>query len=404
MKILVINSGSSSIKFRVYKTTKNGLEEIARGIVERIGEEISYFKYKSYKGEIRYDEVVPTHEEGFRHILKALTDKDKGIIKSADEIVGVGHRVVHGGDKVWKPTVIDKDVEKVIEEYSRMAPLHNPANLMGIRAAKKYFPKALHVAVFDTAFHSTLPDEAYLYAIPYEYYEKYKIRRYGFHGISHQYVSMKTAEILGQPLEKLRIITCHLGNGASLAAVKYGKSVETSMGLTPLEGLVMGTRCGDLDPSIMYFLVKWEGLSLDEVYDLLNKKSGVYGLSGMGNDMRIIEEEAMKGNERAIMTLKVYAHRVKKYIGAYMAIMGGVDVIVFTAGIGEKSPIMRKMILEDMDELGIKIDEEKNNDPWRFNGVISTDDSKVKVLVIPTNEELMIARETLKLYEASKTR
>ena len=404
MKILVINSGSSSIKFRVYKTTKNGLEEIARGIVERIGEEISYFKYKSYKGEIRYDEVVLTHEEGFRHILKALTDKDKGVIESADEIVGVGHRVVHGGDKVWKPTVIDEDVEKVIGEYSRMAPLHNPANLMGIRAAKKYFPKALHVAVFDTAFHSTLPDEAYLYAIPYEYYEKYKIRRYGFHGISHQYVSMKTAEILGQPLEKLRIITCHLGNGASLAAVKYGKSVETSMGLTPLEGLVMGTRCGDLDPSIMYFLVKWEGLSLDEVYDLLNKKSGVYGLSGMGNDMRIIEEEAMKGNERAIMTLKVYAHRVKKYIGAYMAIMGGVDVIVFTAGIGEKSPIMRKMILEDMDELGIKIDEEKNNDPWRFNGVISTDDSKVKVLVIPTNEELMIARETLKLYEASKTR
>jgi len=405
MKILVLNSGSSSIKFKVYREEKGNLDEVASGIVEKIGEEISYIKYKSVKGEIRYNEIVKNHEEGLKHIINVLTDKDKGVIEDLNEIVGVGHRVVHGGDKIWEPTIIDEYVEKVIEEFSRMAPLHNPANLLGIRGAKKLFPNAVHVAVFDTAFHATLPPEAYLYAIPYKYYKKYKIRRYGFHGTSHMYVSKKAAEILGRPYEELRIITCHLGNGASIAAVYKGKSIETSMGLTPLEGLVMGTRSGDIDPSIMYFLAKWENMTIDEVYELLNKKSGVYGLSEMGNDMRIIEERMLKGDERAILTLKVYVHRIQKYIGAYMAIMGGVDVIVFTAGVGEKSPITREMVLENMaDFFGIKLDPERNKNPKKYNGIISTDDSKVTVMVIPTNEELVIAQETLKKVLSSKNK
>ena len=397
MKILVINSGSSSIKFRLYDAEESGeIKEIAKGIVERIGEEISYVKYSSINGDIRYDVKVRDHEEGLSHVLKVLTDKEKGVIKYPDEIAGVGHRVVHGGDEISKPVVIDEHVEKVIEKFSRMAPLHNPANLLGIRAAKKVFPKAVHVAVFDTAFHTTLPEEAYLYAIPYEYYKKYRVRRYGFHGTSHMYVAHKAAEILGKPIEELKIITCHLGNGASVTAVKYGESVETSMGLTPLEGLVMGTRSGDIDPAIFYFLVKWENLSVDEVYDLLNKKSGVLGLSGMTNDMRILEEEYFKGNPNAIRAFKVYAHRVKKYIGAYMAVLNGVDAIVFTAGVGERSPIIRELILSDMDNLGIKLDKERNKNPKKYGWIVSADDSKVKVLVIPTNEELVIARETLK--------
>ncbi len=403
MKILVLNSGSSSIKFKVYRKENNELYEVASGIVEKIGEEISYIKYKSIKGEIRYNEIVKNHEEGLKHIINVLTDKEKGVIENLKEIVGVGHRVVHGGDKIWEPTVIDEYVEKVIEEFSRMAPLHNPANLLGIRSAKKLFPNAVHVAVFDTAFHATLPPEAYLYAIPYKYYEKYKIRRYGFHGTSHMYVSRKAAEILGKPYEELRIITCHLGNGASVAAVYKGKSIETSMGLTPLEGLVMGTRSGDIDPSIMYFLAKWENITIDEVYELLNKKSGVYGLSEMGNDMRIIEERALKGDERAMLTLKVYVHRIQKYIGAYMAIMGGVDVIVFTAGVGEKSPITREMVLGHMaDFFGIKLDPERNENPKKYNGIISADDSRVVVMVVPTNEELVIAQETLKKVLSSR--
>ena len=397
-KILVINCGSSSLKFKVFEGDRpEELVNIAEGKVEKIGEEISYIKYKSNKGKIYYEEAVEDHEEAFKHMLKVLFDKEKGVIESIDEIVGVGHRVVHGGDKIRNPCIIDEEVEKVIEEFSRMAPLHNPANLLGIRLARKYFPKAPHVAVFDTAFHSTLPEEAYLYAIPYKYYEKYKVRRYGFHGTSHMYVARKAAEILGQPIEKLKIITCHLGNGASGTAVKYGKSVETSMGLTPLEGLVMGTRSGDIDPSIVYFLMKWENLTIDEIYNILNKKSGVLGLSGISNDMRILVERALEGDEAALRALKVYAHRVKKYIGAYIAILNGVDAIVFTAGVGEKSPIIRKMILESMDNLGIVLDEKKNENPWPYNGVISAENSKVKILVIRTNEELVIAQETLKL-------
>lgn len=399
MKLLVINSGSSTIKFRIYSVAERGLEELAQGLVERIGEEESYITYRSAKGELNYRARVRDHYDAMQHVLRVLTDREVGVISDPSEVKGVGHRVVHGGE-LREPTVIDERVEKLIEEYARFAPLHNPANLLGIRAAKSVFTQAVHVAVFDTAFHSTLPEEAYLYAIPYEYYLKYRIRRYGFHGISHSYVARKAAEVLGRPLEELKLITCHLGSGASVAAVMYGKCVETSMGMTPLEGLVMGTRSGDIDPAIFYFLMKWEGLSADEVYDLLNKRSGLLGLSGISNDVRILVQEHLKGNPAATRALKVFAHRVKKYIGAYMAVMNGADAIVFTAGIGERSPIMRKLILSGMENLGIKLDDARNENPEAHGWIISSDDSRVKVLVIPTNEELAIAEETLKFVKA----
>ncbi len=396
MKVLVLNSGSSTVKFKVYDAEV----EVASGIVERIGEEISYVSYRSRKGAVNYEAKVADHDEAIRHIIRVLSDPEVGVISDPGEIKAVGHRVVHGGE-LREPVVVDEEVEQIIEEYSKLAPLHNPANLLGIRAAKRAFPKALHVAVFDTAFHSTLPEEAYLYAIPYEYYLKYKVRRYGFHGISHAYVARRAAEILGEPLEKLKLITCHLGSGASVTAVMYGKSVETSMGLTPLEGLVMGTRCGDIDPSIPYFVAKWEGISLDEVYDVLNKRSGLLGLSGISNDVRVLLQESSGGNAAATRALKVFAHRVKKYIGAYMAVMNGADAIVFTGGIGERSPPVRRMILEGLDNLGVVIDLERNERPENYGGVISREDSKVKVLVIPTNEELAIAEEALKLLKKS---
>lgn len=396
MKVLVINSGSSTIKFKLYSFEGGELHEVANGIVERIGEEVSYVRYRGRKGEIRYEAKIKDHEEGMSHVLKVLTDPEKGSIQDTGEIDGVGHRVVHGGSEITGAAIVDERVESLIEKYARMAPLHNPANLLGIRAAKKVFSRALHVAVFDTAFHTTIPEEAYLYAIPYEYFLKYGIRRYGFHGISYAYVCRKAAEILGRPLEQLRIIACHLGSGASVAAVKYGRCVDTSMGMTPLEGLVMGTRSGDIDPAIFYFLMKWEGLSADEVYELLNERSGLFGLSGVSNDVRVLIEEWRKGNEAAARALKVFAYRVKKYIGAYTAAMGGVDAIVFTAGIGEQSPFMRKLILSGLEGLGIKLDDAKNENPAVHGWVISRDDSKVKVLVIPTDEELVIAEETLK--------
>ncbi|MCD6357745.1 MAG: acetate kinase, partial [Thermoproteales archaeon] len=346
---------------------------------------------------------VRDHEEAFREALRCLMDPEKGVIKDPSEVRGVGHRVVHGGEKYAKPVVIDEDVMRTIEELSILAPLHNPANLAGIRGAMKAFKDAVHVAVFDTAFHATLPEEAYLYAIPYELYEKYRIRRYGFHGISHEYVARRAAEILGRPLEELRIITLHLGNGASAAAVKYGKSVDTSMGLTPLEGLVMGTRSGDIDPAIFYFLMKQEGMSADEVYELLNKRSGLLGLSGVSNDVRLIWEEFKKGNRRAELAFRVFAYRIKKYIGAYAAAMGGVDAIVFTAGIGEKSSevssYIRRLVCEGLEFLGVKLDEERNRDPEKYGYVISSDDSRVKVLAIPTNEELLMAREVYRILQ-----
>lgn len=399
MKVLVVNCGSSSIKYKVFQKNHKLLEPIAWGIVEKIGEEISYFKYDSIKGEINYSQVIKDHEEGFKHILRALLDKNKGVIETIEEIKGVGHRVVHGGEDIRKPTIVDDNVEKIIEKYSIMAPLHNPHNLKGIKILKKLFSHAVHIAVFDTAFHRTLPEEAYIYAIPYEYYEKYRIRRYGFHGISHSYVACKAAEILNNPLEELKVITCHLGAGASITAIKNGKSIETSMGLTPLEGLVMATRSGDIDPSITYFLMKWEGMNIEEVYRLLNYKSGLLGVSGISKDLREIKKAADRGDYRATLAIKVFAHRVKKYIGAYAAIMGGLDVLVFTAGIGEKAPWMRSLILEGLEFLGVEIDENRNQNPEKYNGIISKENSKVKVLVIPTDEELAIAEEVFKILE-----
>ena len=343
---------------------------------------------------------MPDHEVALKLILDVLMDRKLGVIKNLSEINAVGHRVVHGGEIFASSVLIDDEVIKVLEEYSYLAPLHNPPNLMGIKASMKLLPGVPNVAVFDTAFHQSMPKKAFLYALPYEYYEKYRIRRYGFHGTSHRYVSKRASEILGKPYEELKIITCHLGNGASIAAIKNGKSVDTSMGFTPLEGLVMGTRSGDIDPSIVVFLQEKENLSAQEVYNILNKKSGVFGLSkGFSSDMRDIEEAMLNGDEIARIVIDVYEYRIAKYIGAYAAAMNGVDAIVFTAGVGENSPIIREEICENyLGYLGIKIDKERNN----FKGeerIISTQDSKVAVLVIPTNEELVIARDTKEIVE-----
>ena len=402
MKILSVNSGSSTIKYKLFEMPSE--EELASGVVEKIGEEASYVRYRSIRGEIRRASRVRDHGEAFWEALRCLMDSEKGVVTDPSEVVGVGHRVVHGGERYSKPVVIDDEVLRAIEELSTLAPLHNPANIAGIRGAMKVFREAVHVAVFDTAFHTTLPDEAFLYAIPYEYYEKYGIRRYGFHGISHEYVARRAAEILGRPLEELKIITLHLGNGASATAVKYGRSVDTSMGLTPLEGLVMGTRSGDVDPAVFYFLMKWEGLSADEVYELLNRRSGLLGVSGVSNDVRLIWSEMKRGNRRAELALRIFAYRVKKYIGAYAAVLGGVDAIVFTAGIGERggeiSSYIRELVCRGLEFMGIKIDDERNMNPEKYGYVISSDDSRVKVLAIPTNEELMIAREVYRVISS----
>lgn len=395
MKILVINCGSSSVKYKLFSHKNNGLELIASGVVEKIGEEISYFDYESVKGKVSYKKPINDHREAFNEILEAICHKEYGVLKRLDEVEIVGHRVVHGGEEITRPVIIDNNVIEIIKKYSTMAPLHNPANLTGIIVLRQLIPTALHIAVFDTAFHQTISDYAYIYAIPYEYYEKYKIRRYGFHGTSHAYVSRKAAELLNKSIEELKIITCHLGAGSSIAAIKNGLCVETSMGLTPLEGLVMGTRSGDIDPSIFYFLSKWENKSVDEIYNILNEKSGLFGLSGISKDLRLIKEKADEGNYRANLAIKVFAHRVKKYIGAYTAIMNGVDVIVFTAGIGEKAYWLREMVLEGLDYLGLRLDKTKNLDPEKYGGEISTEDSKVKVFVIPTDEERVIAEESL---------
>ncbi|RKX53102.1 MAG: acetate kinase [Thermotoga sp.] len=397
MIILVINSGSSSIKYQLIDMKDEKV--LSKGLLERIGIKGSRLNHR--KGDRKYviEEDVPNHEKGLSLVLKTLQDREMGVIENLDQISAVGHRVVHGGERFANSVRIDDEVLRVIEENSDLAPLHNPPNIMGIKAAMKLLPNVPQVAVFDTAFHQTIPEKAYLYAIPYSYYEKYRIRRYGFHGTSHRYVSRRAAEILGIPYEKLKIITCHLGNGASIAAVKYGRSIDTSMGFTPLEGLVMGTRSGDIDPAIVTFLQEKEGMSAGEVYDLLNKKSGVLGLSELSSDMRDIEEGAMKGDERLRLVLDIYEYRIAKYIGAYAAAMNGVDVIIFTAGVGENSSILRREICENyLGYLGVKIDVEKNE----FKGeerIISTDDSKVKVMVIPTNEELLIARDTKEIVE-----
>ena len=397
MNILVINCGSSSLKFQLIDSDSEKV--LAKGICERIGIKGSVITYQPTGGEKEVSNIdMPTHHEAIDAVIKALTNKETGVINDMSEVKAVGHRVVHGGEYFSKATLVDDDVIKKIEECNYLAPLHNPANIIGIKACMKLMPDTPNVVVFDTAFHQTMPESAYLYAIPRKYYDENKIRRYGFHGTSHSFVSKRAAEVAGKPYEDLKIIVCHLGNGASLSAVKNGKSVDTSMGLTPLEGLIMGTRSGDMDPAIMEFIAKKENLDIAGVMNVLNKKSGVLGLSGVSSDFRDIEEAAEAGNDRAAKALAAYNYRVVKYIGAYTAAMDGVDVIAFTAGLGENGKSMRKAVCEHLSYLGIKIDDEANSVRGK-DIVISTPDSKVKVMVIPTNEELAIARETLALVK-----
>ena len=396
MNILVINCGSSSLKYHLINSQTEGV--LAKGLCERIGID-GMLTYQPEGGEKEKSEIaMPTHTEAINAVLAALTNEKSGVIKSLSEVGAVGHRVVHGGEKFTSSCLINDESMKAIEECNDLAPLHNPANLIGIRACQELMPGVPMVAVFDTAFHQTMPDVAYTYGIPYEYYEKYKVRRYGFHGTSHSYVSKRTAEIVGKPYDQMKIIVCHLGNGASISAVNCGKSVDTSMGLTPLEGLVMGTRSGDLDPAIIDFVGKKEGLSLDEMNEVLNKKSGMLGISGVSSDGRDLEAAAETGNKRAQLALDVFDYRVIKYIGAYAAAMNGVDAIAFTAGIGENNIKMRKDVCSSLTYLGVKLDEEKNNVRGEER-IISADDSKVQVLLVPTNEELAIARETLALVK-----
>lgn len=398
MNILVINCGSSSLKFQLIDAVTE--KQIAKGLCERIGIDGSQLVYKPAGGE-KEETVTPMqdHTKAIELVLNALTNEKTGVVKSLDEIGAVGHRIVHGGEKFASSTIITDEVIEAIKACNDLAPLHNPANLIGIDACKKLMPNTPMVGVFDTAFHQTMPKEAYLYGLPYEYYEKYQVRRYGFHGTSHSYVSKRAAELLGKKYEDLKIIVCHLGNGASISAVKDGKCVDTSMGLTPLEGLIMGTRSGDIDPAIIEFLAHKENMSIDEIMTVLNKKSGVLGLSDdLSSDFRDLEKSYVAGEDRGLRTIRTFAYRVAKYIGAYTAAMNGVDVICFTAGVGENSPLVRNLACERLGYLSIALDQEKNNRRGEELEV-STPDSKVKVLVVPTNEELAIARETAALVK-----
>ncbi|MBS6610574.1 MULTISPECIES: acetate kinase [Peptoniphilus] len=398
MKILVINCGSSSLKYQLIDMETEEL--MAKGLVERIGIEGSRIKHETIGKEKKTIETaMQDHKRALELVMESLTNEEYGAIKSLDEIDAVGHRVVHGGEDFAKSVIIDEKVLKGIEDNVEIAPLHNPPNIMGIKACQRLLPNVKQVAVFDTAFHQTMPRESYIYALPYEYYEKYKIRRFGFHGTSHKYITNRAAEMLGKDVNEVNLITCHLGNGSSICAVKNGKSIDTSMGFTPLEGLAMGTRCGDLDPAILPFLMEKENLSAEELNTLMNKKSGVLGISGVSSDFRDIETARDEGNERAKLALDIFEKRVRGYIGSYMTELDHVDGIVFTAGVGENSVEMRESIVNGLSSLGIKIDPERNNVRGE-DKLISSDDSSIKVLVIPTNEELMIARDTKELVNA----
>ena len=396
MKILVLNCGSSSIKYALYNMDDKTV--MTSGGAERVGLDGAFVKMKMPNGEkkqIMHD--IPEHTEGVKFIFSLLTDPEIGVIKDLSEIGAVGHRMVHGGEKFNKSVLLTEDVLKTFEECSDLAPLHNPANLKGVRAVQELMPGLPQVGVFDTAFHQTMPDYAYMYAIPYELYEKYGIRRYGFHGTSHRYVSKRVCDFLGVKPEEQRVITCHIGNGGSVAAVKHGKCMDTSMGLTPLEGVMMGTRSGDIDGGAVSFIEKKLGLDADGISNLLNKKSGVLGISGISSDMREVEAAEKAGNPRAILAQNMYNYRIKKYIGAYAAAMGGVDIIVFTAGVGENQSGMRAGACEGLEWMGVKLDKEQNLKVHGEEAVISAPDSKVKVVVIPTDEELMIATDTMNL-------
>jgi acetate kinase len=402
MKVLVLNCGSSSIKFQFFDMNRK--LTLAKGVAEKVGMKGSFVKLEKENGDkVRFEGEILDHQTGIEYILGIITSAKHGCIKSLDEIDAVGHRVVNGGEKFNKSVLITDEVQAEVEKYIDLAPLHNPANLKGVYAIKLLMPGIPQVSVFDTAFHQTLPKYAFMYAIPYSLYKKYGIRKYGFHGTSHFYISKRACEILQADIKKLRIITVHLGNGASMAAVKFGQSVDTSMGFTPVEGLIMGTRSGDLDIGILTYIMDKEEIGISQIGTLVNKQSGMLGVTGISSDMREIEDAAFKEkNERAILGLDMYHYRVKKYIGAYAAAMGGVDIVVFTGGIGENGPETREAICRDLEFLGIELDPEKNNGLRSKEAVISRDHARVKVMVIPTNEELVIAEDTTRIVEELK--
>ncbi len=395
MKILVINTGSSSLKYQFIDMANEAV--LAKGLCDRIGIENSYLKHtKGDNDAVVLEKPLPDHKTAIKEVINALTDSKIGVISSMDEISAIGHRIVHGGEKFHDSVIIDDEVMNAIRDCIDIAPLHNPPNIVGIEACRQIMPNIRMIAVFDTAFHQTMPQYAYLYALPYEIYEKYGIRKYGFHGTSHKYVAQRAAAMLGKPFETLKLITCHLGNGASICAINKGRSMDTTMGFTPLQGLAMGTRSGSIDPQILTFLMDKENMSVKEINDYLNKKSGVLGISGVSSDFRDLHAAAEDGNERAQMAIQVFCYRVKKYIGEYMAVLNGADAVIFTAGVGENNSIVRRTVLEGLENMGIEVDWDKNAQKAQEMD-ISTPGSKVRVMVIPTNEELAIARETAKL-------
>ena len=398
MKVLIINSGSSSIKYQLNEMDSHKI--LAKGIIEKIGNQGSFLRNTRDDGDqVRLEGEIVDHQAGIEYMLGVLISEAHGSLESLDELDAIGHRVVHGAETFNTSTLINEEVIEKIEEVSDLAPLHNPANLKGILALKELLPDIPQVAVFDTAFHQTMPDYAYMYAIPYVLYERYGLRRYGFHGTSHRYVSEKACNILGLDYNKQKIITCHLGNGASITAINCGKSVDTSMGLTPVEGMMMGTRSGDLDLGVLTYIMNKEEIGVQAANTLINKHSGILGVSGISSDMREIDAAAKRGNDRAILSLKMFDYRVKKYIGSYAAAMGGVDIIVFTGGIGENDVDIREKVCEDMEFLGVELDKAKNAKTRGIESVISKKKSRVSVLVVPTNEELVIGQETVKVLE-----
>ncbi len=399
MNILVINCGSSSIKYQLINREKRKV--LAKGLLEKIGKINSSQVHHVGGKVVKKQDEVANYEEGLKSILALLLDEKRGVIKDASEISVVGHRVVHGGEDFFHSVLIDDEVIKTIKSYISLAPLHNPPNLAGIKAARSLLPDVPQVAVFDTAFHQTLPEKAFLYALPYQYYEKYKIRRYGFHGTSHRYIAERAAKFLEKPLKELKIITCHLGNGCSITAIGKGKSIDTSMGFTPLEGLVMGTRCGDVDAAAVLFLMEKENFTTAQMDNLLNKQSGLLGISGISNDLREVQKWVVKGDQRAKLALEVFAYRIKKYIGAYSAVLGGLDALIFSAGIGENEVNIRDKVCRGLEFLGVYLDKKKNRARSKASRFISTESSPAKILVIPTNEEEMIAEETWRIVNSS---
>ncbi len=402
MVILVLNCGSSSIKYKVFNVD-SGVNVIAKGLVERIGISDSILTHKPI-GKAPYVDVtdIPDHTVGINLVIDALTNKEWGVIKDVKDIIAVGHRVVSGGENFTESVLIDSKVKKDIERCCELAPLHNPANLKGILSVEKLVPGVPQVAVFDTSFHQTMPDFAFMYAIPYEYYKKYRIRKYGFHGTSHKFVARKAAGILGKDFKSLKIITCHLGNGASVAAIKDGKSIDTSMGFTPVDGLIMGTRTGEIDPGVLIYIADKEHLNVQGVSNMINKKSGVMGITNLSSDMRDLELAASSGNKRAILALEMYAYKVKKFIGAYIAALNGLDLLIFTGGVGENDFNARKMICSDMEYMGIEFDVEKNNEKKNQDVIISKPTSRVTVMVVTTDEELVIATDTKNIVTSKK--